>query len=248
MLTELQKRTIQAIVNIFETGQPAGDFARVTVAPSDPGRLSFGRSQASLASGNLFRLAGEYCADPAALHARELSSYLPRLEARDPGLDSDARLLSLLRLTGADPAMHRAQDAIFDRVYWDPAVLAAQALGIETALGSGVVYDSMIHGGWVRIRNGTAASFGRQPSAPFLPQGMAFEREWITRYIGLRRDWLALHSNPLLRLTTYRMDTFAALVRAGNWDLTLPIEAHGVRITAEALDPRSAAEPITMAR
>ena len=31
MLTELQKKTSQAIVNIFETGRPLGDYGRVTV-------------------------------------------------------------------------------------------------------------------------------------------------------------------------------------------------------------------------
>ena len=31
MLTELQKRTAQAIVNVFETGKARGDYGRVTV-------------------------------------------------------------------------------------------------------------------------------------------------------------------------------------------------------------------------
>ena len=36
MLTELQKRTAQAIVNLFETGQVRGDYGKVTLIPGDP--------------------------------------------------------------------------------------------------------------------------------------------------------------------------------------------------------------------
>ncbi len=56
MLTDLQKRTAQAIVNIFETGRVRGDYAKVTLIPGDPGHLTYGRSQTTLASGNLHLL------------------------------------------------------------------------------------------------------------------------------------------------------------------------------------------------
>jgi chitosanase len=244
MTTTLQKCTIQAIVNIFETGKPAGDYARVTLAKGDAGHLSYGRSQASLASGNLSRLVRDYCEEPGALHARELSAYLSRLDARDLTLDSDAGLHALLRVAGADPVMCRVEDTIFDRVYWDPALRAAQATGIETALGTAVVYDSFIHGGWVRMRDATAASLGVAPAQPQILAGGRNEHEWIGRYISVRRNWLANHANPLLRLTTYRLDTFAALVATGNWTLALPLEAHGVRITGKDLGVQPALEHV----
>lgn len=59
-LTPLQKNTAQAIVNIFETGRPFGDYARVSVLAGDAGHLSYGRSQVSLASGMLGELLTEY--------------------------------------------------------------------------------------------------------------------------------------------------------------------------------------------
>lgn len=242
MITYLQKCVIQAIVNVFETGKPSGDYARVALAKGDAGHLSYGRSQASLASGNLSRLVRDYCEEPGALHARELSAYLPLLESRDLTLDSDAGLHALLRDAGADPAMYRAQDAIFDRVYWEPAVRAAQATGIETALGIAVVYDSFIHGGWVRMRDATAASLGVPAAQPQILAGGRSEPGWIGRYISVRRNWLASHANPLLRLTTYRVDTFAVLVAAGNWTLALPLDAHGVRITEKDLGLQPALE------
>jgi chitosanase len=247
MLNNLQKLTIQAIVNVFETGRPAGDYSRVTIAPNDPGHLSYGRSQVTLASGSLARLVREYCSEPGTLHAQELSAYLPRLNACDTSLDTDSTLRLLLREAGADPAMRRVQDTVFDRTYWEPALRATEALGIETALGTGVVYDSFIHGGWVRIRDATAANLGLTPAMPQIRSGGIGEPGWIERYITLRRSWLASHPDPLLRLTTYRMDTFASLIAAGNWELLLPIRAHGVRISEEVLELSVSASPPTPA-
>jgi chitosanase len=54
MLTELQKKTAKAIVNIFETGRPLGDYSKVTLLQGDTGHLTYGRSQTTLASDNLY--------------------------------------------------------------------------------------------------------------------------------------------------------------------------------------------------
>lgn len=236
MLTPLQKRTIQSIVNVFETGSPAGDYANITVAAGDPGHLTYGRSQTTLASGNLALLIKAYCDSPGAACAVELRGYLPRLDARDTTLDADPRLRSLLHEAAADEVMHRVQDTFFDRDYWDPAIRAAQRLSIETPLGAAVVYDSFIHGAWARLRDATLARLG-SPSATAGSPATNGERHWVREYITLRRDWLASHTNPLLRLAVYRMDTFLALADAGNWDLVLPLEAHGIAITEAALAP-----------
>ena len=242
MLTEFQKRTIQAIVNVFETGKAAGDYANVTLLPGDAGHLTYGRSQTTLASGNLGRLVESYCEAATGGAAEDLHAYLPRLEARDTTLDQDERFRALLREAGSDGVMQRVQDEFFDRAYWQPALVAAQRLGISTALGTGVVYDSFIHGAWGRLRDATTARVG-------LPSGSAGtgtgegEHEWVREYVALRRDWLAGHPNPVLRRAVYRMDTFAALVEAGNWALALPVVAHGVLIDEAAVAGSSRTQP-----
>ena len=45
-ITDLQKKTAQAIVNIFETGQVHGDYGKVTLLSGDSGHLTYGRSHA----------------------------------------------------------------------------------------------------------------------------------------------------------------------------------------------------------
>lgn len=246
MLTPLQKLTAQAIVNVFETGSPTGDYAAITLSKSDAGCLTYGRSQTTLASGGLAQLIGQYCSTTGALHAAALSPYLPRLSARDRALDTDEKFTALLKKAGDDPTMHRIEDRFFDRAYWDPAIHAAQALAIETPLGVAVIYDSFIHGAWARLRDATLSRVGLPsealakeglPSAPGRSSSCSAEQAWILAYITLRRDWLANHPNPLLRRAVYRMDTFLSLASAANWDLTLPLEAHGVAITESALSP-----------
>ena len=54
MLNDRQKKAAQAIVNIFETGRPEGDYCKVTMLSGDPGHLTYGRSQTTFAIGNLY--------------------------------------------------------------------------------------------------------------------------------------------------------------------------------------------------
>ena len=110
MLTDLQKRSIQAIVNIFETGRALGDYGQVTLLTGDSGHLTYGRSQTTLASGNLYLLIKDYCAAPGAARADRLSPFLERLEDIDLALDRDRTFRALLEEAGGDPVMQSVQE------------------------------------------------------------------------------------------------------------------------------------------
>lgn len=236
MLTALQKLTAQSIVNIFETGRLRGDYGNVTVARNDAGHLTYGRSQTTLASGNLFLLITAYVEAAGAQFANALGPFLPRLEARDLSLDSNQPLRQILRQAGDDPVMRDVQDRFFDRVYWVPAVQRAGAIGIDTALGATVVYDSSVHGSWKLIQERTTAAVGA-PAA-------AGEKQWIERYVAERRTWLSSFDPAvsLLPKTVYRMDELAKLIAGSRWELSLPLTVRGVAIDAESLD---AEPPVT---
>ena len=75
-------------------------------------------------------------------------------------LDNDVSLRTILHDAGGDPTMHDVQDQFFDRIYWNPAVLAAAKLGLGKALSTAVVYDSCIHGSWQKVRDMTIAQYG----------------------------------------------------------------------------------------
>lgn len=238
MLSELQKKAAQAIVNVFETGRAQGEYGKVTLLSGDSGHLTYGRSQTTLASGNLFLLVKSYCEAEGAELSSELEGFLPKLADNDLSLDRDMRLRRLLREAGGDPVMQAVQDGFFDRVYWQPAAQAAASINIESGLGVGVVYDSHVHGSWRRMRDRTTQRFGSVADIG--------AESWITRYIEVRRDWLANHSNTLLHKTVYRMDSLSHLIKDENWDLNLPFRVRGIVIDEFVLSgegvPRAAEE------
>lgn len=222
MLTETQKKTAQAIVQIFETSRVTGDYGAVTLLKGDTGHLTYGKAQTTLASGNLALLIDAYCRAEDASMAGELIAFLPRLERRDISLDRDRSFRSLLREAGDDPAMQAVQDSFFDRVYWQPAMKSLEGIGGSKALTGAVVYDSQVHGSWRRMRDRTNAEHGT-------PAALG-ETGWVTAYIETRRNWLATHGNALLHRTVYRMDALKALVEEGAWDLPLALTVRGQRI------------------
>lgn len=228
-LTPLQKATVQAIVNVFETSRVLGDYSSVTLLNGDPGHLTYGRSQTTLASGNLHLLIKAYCEAENADFADDFRPYLTRLKNKDLTLDHDTTFRRLLREAGREQTMRDEQDAFFDRVYFNPAVTLASAASIATPLGIAVVYDSKVQGSWGKIRDKTTLKLGGNAKA-------VGEKKWVTTYVDIRRDWLATHPTiPILHSTVYRMDSFKKLIAAKNWDLTLPLRAHGILINKDNL-------------
>ncbi|MBI5408812.1 MAG: chitosanase [Nitrospirae bacterium] len=219
MLTPLQKKTSQAIVNIFETGRPLGDYGSVTVIKGDTGHLTYGRSQTTLGSGNLALLLHAYCKAKGKFSAA-LASYLPAFDRRDTKLDHDEKVKALLRQAGNDPVMKKVQDEFFDRVYWESALKSADYISVARPLGVAVIYDGRIHGSYHAIRDLTSQQYGQIA-------GLG-EEEWIKGYVSVRRNWLANHGNTALHATVYRMDSFMELIKGDKWDLQLPLTVRNI--------------------
>lgn len=219
----LQKEACRAIVNVFETGKVRGDYGAVTVIKGDKGHLSYGRSQVSLGSGHLYDLIDQYCQEPSALFTGDLKPYLQRLKDKDVTLDGDDGLKTLLRRTGReDIVMRTTQDQFFNQNFLAPALTDAEKFGLMLPLSQALVYDSHVQGGWgaLSTRSGKVGARG--------------EKEWIDRYVTMRRDWLSSR-NPPVAATVYRMDSFRTLIQDGKFDLALPFKVHGIMITQEAL-------------
>lgn len=227
-LTDTQARTAKAIVNLFETGHVLGDYGQVTVLTGDPGRLTYGRSQTTLASGKLAELLQQYAGNPGSRFGAAIDAWLPAIVAQGEELDTNSRLHNLLRACADDPVMRETQDRFFDIGFWQPAVRAASKLGIQSALGTAVVYDSIVHGSWAKIRGDTDQAAGSL--------GQIGEQAWISAYVSTRRRWLATHSIAILRNTVYRMDAFRRLIDLNQWGLGLPLVVRGAEISMTALN------------
>ena len=118
MLTPTQKKTAEAIVNIFETSEVLGDHSLVTLIEGDTGHLTYGRSQTTLGSGNLHKMLKRYCDKGGARFASRLTPYLPRFANIDLTLDQDQKLHNLLRASADDPVMRDTQDVFLGDAYW----------------------------------------------------------------------------------------------------------------------------------
>ncbi len=232
MITPTQKKTAQSIINIFETGSVLGDYGSVTLIAGDTGHLTYGRSQTTLGSGNLYLLLREYVNNPGAKFGNALASFLPRFASRDLSLDREQYLHNIMRASADDPVMRETQDVFFDERYWKPASNSARQLGINTPLGIAVIYDSTVHGSGKTIRDLTNTRFGA-----ISDHG---EKEWIKAYVQTRRYWLSTHANRVLHNTVYRMDAFQRLIDLNLWGLELPLVVRGeeISITTLSRNPR----------
>jgi chitosanase len=224
-MNDLQNLTCGAIVNVFETGRVRGDYGAIAVLRGDSGHLSYGRSQAALGAGTLFRLLDLYCRQPGGQFTAQIQPLLPRFQQKDVSLDTDGAVQLLLKQAGQqDPVMRATQDQFFKDNYLAPAIRDAQAFGVTLPLGQTIIYDSHVQGGWARLRDRVG------------PPGGVGEKEWARNYLATRRAWLQSLAPPLPG-TVYRVDAFAALIEQDNWDLGLPLVVHGVTITEDALAP-----------
>jgi chitosanase len=220
-----KKEIIQAIVNVFETGSPQGNYGKVTIFNDGPGntpQITYGKAQTT-SSGNLLTLLEEYSRANGLLS----KAFLPYINQnlKKPDIVSDKKLLALLREAGNDPVMQKTQDAFFDRVYWTPAMNWAQKNGFTLPLSEAVIYDSFIHSG--RILDFLRARFKETT-----PANKGNEQRWVTQYCEARRFWLANNNaRPILKKTVYRPDFFLKEIKRGNWQLTQrPLVANGVLI------------------
>jgi chitosanase len=236
--TESDKQKAMAIVRIFETGKPLGDYAAVAVL-NDGAGVSFGTSQFTHRSGALRGVIDEYLRLGGIVGRRVLIEKYRLLHTISPEaidrLSTDTAFKNALRAAAVTREMRAAQNKIAVEKYLQPAVEACEGSGFILPLSLAVIYDSMTHGSYERIRDRVRVSksegFSRSTDGTGLVPGvtLTFEKAWITEYVRQRDAWLA--SIPRLRATRYRTRFFLDQIKVGRWHLELPLYVHGVRLS-----------------
>lgn len=216
----IKKQKIQQIVNCFETGSAEGNYGDVSIFNDGPNKIkqiTFGRSQCTQ-YGHLPELLRKYVENKGKYSA-ETSSKLP-LKA-----DSwkDKSLITTLKSSGSDPIMVKCQDDLFETKYFAPAMRWADENGFKENLSLLVIYDSFIHSGCI-------LSFLREKFSAKTPKNGGSERDWISQYIDVRHNWLANHSNKILRKTIYRTNDMKKAIAAKDWNLDSSFVANGVKV------------------
>ena len=224
-----QKHAIDSILSIFETGRVPTPAAYQTCSIlSDGAGVSYGKHQSTDAGGTLDKIVALYI-QRGGKHGEELKQFVPKLAVNESAKVDPKNppswakyLMGVLREAGKDPVMQQCQDEMFDACYWVPALGHASQMGLQTALSHLIVYDTCIHSG------PGAVIRARFPEPP--PSKGGDEKAWAQAYVNARRGWLAANKNALVQKTVYRMDSFNEMIRAGNWDLSLPLVCRGVKV------------------
>lgn len=214
-----------AIVHIFETSKPFGDYSAVAVL-NDGAGISYGINQFTHRSGSLFAVLDHFVdlggrLTPAVQHVMRSLGNKSMIQS----VANNATVKSDLRRLGSDPLMQEAQREIAFKKYLKPALEACEGSDFTLPLSLAVIYDSINHGSFERIRDRVVVE---RPGNGSMKE-IEFEKEWITLYVRERDLWL--ESIPRLRATDYRTDFFLAQIARGNWDLNLPMNVHGFRLT-----------------
>jgi len=227
-----QKRAIDSVLSIFETGRvpTAASYATCSILADGAG-VSYGKHQCTDRAGSLDLVVKAYIKKGGKL-AKELDACLPLLASnastkvppKGPWGAEVTNLIALLKSAGSDPIMQEAQNEVFDTNYFLPAVSHAKDIGLTTALGLLTVYDTCIHSG----PGGVSAIRAKFPEPS--PAKGGDEKAWVCAYIAARRNWLAGNSNALVQKTVYRMDALNDLAKSNNWDLALPLTVRNVKI------------------
>lgn len=229
IITPLIKKKIEQVVNAFETGSAKGDYGELVKYKdyTDPVtkqlmvQITYGRSQTT-EFGHLKELLQDYV-NVNGMFANDIRPYLSRL-GKQPSLAGETVFCDALIKAGKqDPVMKKCQDDLFDVKYYQPAYQWFLDNGFTLPLSMLVIYDSRIHSGGI-------LSFLRKRFSTNVPVNGGDEKEWIGNYVDVRGKWLATHSNPILRNTTYRTDCFSKQIDTDNWDLSQPMKANGVSI------------------
>lgn len=233
--SERAKLTALAIVHIFETSKPFGDYSAVAVL-NDGAGISYGVNQFTHRSGSLLKVVERYLEIGGTTGKLALTAYLPLLRSTHKGdvmlLAGNGQFKTALKEAAKTFEMKLAQQQIAEECYLRPAIEACEGSDFELPLSLAVIYDSINHGSFERIRDRVVVT----PPGNGSMKPEEFEKEWITRYVRKRDAWLKNHPNPLLRNTDYRTDFFLTQIARDNWQLRLPLNVHGYRLTEEIFE------------
>jgi len=232
-VTAEQRHTIDCVVAIFETGRvPSASSYGTCSILNDGAGISYGKHQCTDKAGSLDLVCKKYI-ELGGQHVQELQKYMNYLATNESAKFNSNKaayptwlneLIALLKTAGADPIMQKAQDEVFDKNYWLPAENQCKEIGLKTALGHLVVYDTCIHSGPGRV------GILRKTFPEKSPANGGDEKAWVLALLKARRAWLAASSNELVQRTVYRIDAMLEIANANNWDLNLPLTVRKVKI------------------
>jgi chitosanase len=133
--------------------------------------------------------------------------------------------------------MSEAQDDVFDKSFYQPAIAAAQEYNVGSPLGLAALYDTQIQGGLYIVLPRVTERLGGK-----IGQNGITETQWIAAFLDLREERLYRLADQFdakgdagtanaLRISTYRVKEHRKLLQAGNLQLKDPLNIRGQQVS-----------------
>jgi len=228
-MTADQKRRAEQITSVFENGTPILDYAWIDNI--DDGRgYTGGRAGFTTATGDAYLVVQRYMDR---VPNNPFAIYLPELKRLAENEDSNTSNLSgftdTWRKAAQDPVFRAVQDQVVDELYYQPAMEVADDLGIKTAIGLAILYDTIIqHGGGTDPDSLEAIVNRTKQTAGGSPASGVNELVWLNTFLDTRKTDL-LNATDIETRTAWaasagRVDVLRAVLQSGNTDLHGPIQ------------------------
>ena len=189
---QLRERTGQ-IISTFENSTTTIQYGYAE--DIDDGRgVTAGRAGFTSGTGDLEMVVSRYSQ---LAPGNSVQQYLPSLA----NIDGTASTQGLKGFTAAwkaaatDPLMRQAQDEVYDRLYFNPALKRAQAAGVTSAVGKLVIIDTIIQHGEGNDADGLPAIIS-QAIAKHGISTPKTEKRWLKSFLEIRRQHLLDAADP----------------------------------------------------
>lgn len=233
-LTPNQKAIAEMLTSIWENDTPVLDYAYSENIHDGRGYTS-GRAGFCTGTGDAILVVDCYRTLRTETQGNRLAKYMPALTTIDNAFKQsgqDQGSTSLLDAVGNwvtdwgasySTAATRAdfkqcQDQIVDLLYYAPAMRAAEADGLVTALSKAALYDMWINQGDDLLVTQTNTALGVTRVG-----GAVTEALWLQKFLELRRD--LLWGDATWKSSVDRVAAYEKARRRGNWDLSSPIDS-----------------------
>ena len=225
-LTAQQKRIADQLVNIFEYSSTTARYDQVNDLGDGRG-FTCGKVGFTTSSHEVVDIVAAYVDQ---VPDSPLDRHLPRLRALAAKGSDDTSGLDGFQADWAhaatDARFRTLQDAAADRLTFQPALDAAHRLGLRTALGVAVLYDTAVQHGTGDDPDGLDALI--EQAGP-----VGTEKEWLVKFLAVRADDLRdphdQDSRKVWADSVDRADALRRLVEDDHYTLRPPltVEAYG---------------------
>lgn len=226
LIDPAKKRVAESIISTFEnsTTKIQYDYAENI---EDGRGITAGRAGFTSGTEDLLMVVEEYqrtTQNP----DNPLARYMNPLRAVN-GTEStkglDGFIEAWQRTSNTDPALNVAQDTVYNKLYFDPAMERASEIGMRSALGQLAILDTIVQHGEGGDPDGLPAIIAETTAE--IGAAANNQAVWLARFLQIRRKHLMNPADPetvdAWRESVSRVDALESMLAVNNFNLDTPM-------------------------